>query len=315
MDRGYFSWIGGRWQSWLGASMLLGLGALGSCSSSGSAAAVEPECTYGPQCEGDDIPKEPVVVESSADPPAVSASVATNSLCAGACNPDDELACTDDGSSSADDAEDGGVAGGGAGSDSGAKLRACHIVATNSGQQVQCAPAGSGEVAAPCLSSEDCAPGYGCVGPQGMATCRRFCCEDPESCEPGTYCAERVVRSLEANALSVAKAPVCVAPVLCRLDEPYPCLDQATCECAAGTACMVVRADGTTDCVTPGTGLAGDECPCAAGHVCSKGTNACLKICKTNNLTEPQCDEGLCQASQELPEGYGTCVGEAPDAG
>ena len=310
-------------QSVAGVRLLACLALLSSCSSDENATQAAPSCAYGPQCEDGGVEKDVYVVQSSEPPTTTSdaESIVINPLCGGpdpGCNPDDEASCIDTDASEDPDGDGEGGTGAASEGDADASVSACRLQKASSGQQAVCGPAGLGVSADPCLSPADCAPGHTCVGPQGAAaTCRQFCCEDSESCKPGTYCAERPVRTDDegSSPLSAVKAPVCVAPVPCVLDEPYPCTDESRCKCAAGTACMVVRADGTTDCVTPGDGLAGESCPCAAGYVCSQGTNTCLKICKTNAVTEPQCVEGRCQESPQLPEGYGTCVGDEPDAG
>jgi hypothetical protein len=70
----------------------------------------------------------------------------------------------------------------------------------------------------------------------------------------------------------------------------------------------VVRADGTTTCRVPGTGKQGDACPCAWNHVCSSVTQKCVKICNTDPAKD-ECAPQKCQASSELPQSFGVCVG------
>lgn len=74
---------------------------------------------------------------------------------------------------------------------------------------------------------------------------------------------------------------------------------------------MVVRDDGTTTCLKPSSGELGEACPCAWGHVCSQATHKCVKLCQTA-ARDSGCGTGLCQASTELPTGWGVCVGLAP---
>jgi hypothetical protein len=81
---------------------------------------------------------------------------------------------------------------------------------------------------------------------------------------------------------------------------------------------MVVRADGTTTCRVPGTGEQGDPCSvgpgativtaCAWNHVCSSVTQKCVKICNID-AAEDECAPQKCQASSELPQNFGVCVG------
>lgn len=85
------------------------------------------------------------------------------------------------------------------------------------------------------------------------------------------------------------------------------------CVCRAGTACTVVKRDGTTSCVEPGSGVAGQACPCAAGHICSQASNQCLKICRVGPAEE--CGSGRCQAIADFPDGYGVCIAMASDGG
>jgi len=82
-------------------------------------------------------------------------------------------------------------------------------------------------------------------------------------------------------------------------------LDDST--CPEGETCTIVRVDGTTSCVTPGSGELGQPCPCAAGYVCSTGANQCLKLCK---IAEPDCPANhTCQGgSTGYPEGFGICI-------
>jgi len=179
-----------------------------------------------------------------------------------------------------------------------------------------CAPAGSGERGAPCLSSADCSAGLGCVGDKNSGLCEPFCCKGGDACAAGSYCAERPLRDALTNSDDKAPTvniPVCVPAQNCDLGAPYPCPAGTDCTCAAGTACLVVRADGTTTCATPGTGKVGEACPCAWGEVCSAATNQCLKLCYTRG--SENCDDGACQASAELPDGWGVCVGSSVPSG
>jgi hypothetical protein len=140
--------------------------------------------------------------------------------------------------------------------------------------------------------------------------------------EKGTYCAERPLRDEPAgtnkeptiDAGSSIMVPVCARADECSLSQPYPCPAGKDCQCPEGTACSVVdAATPTTTCLKPGNGSAGQACPCAFGHVCSQTTQKCLKLCQTKT-TDAECSK--CQASVELPDGWGVCVGTpVPDAG
>jgi hypothetical protein len=184
----------------------------------------------------------------------------------------------------------------------------------------RCALAGSGAESAPCLTSSDCQAGLGCVGDQNAGLCQKYCCQDADDCEAGTYCAERPMRDKTTNELPKGVTdtrrlliPVCVHAGNCDLSAPYPCPKGSECACAAGTACLVVRADGTTTCAVPGAGKVGEACPCAWGHVCSAASNRCLELCYTRD--SGACGDGRCQSASELPDGWGVCVGVTPSGG
>ncbi len=214
------------------------------------------------------------------------------------CEPDDPLAC------------DGGelTANAGAAGQAGAtSVKACQITRLDEVVRSSCENAGSGQLGAPCMSAADCAPQYTCVEQSGTAQCRPYCCSDPELCPVGTYCALRPKRELVAETTAL-QVMACVPAEACRFDEPFPC-DSAvmTCSCPSDKTCGLVRADGTTACVTPGTGTQGQSCPCAAKHVCSASTNTCLEVCSLSDASA--CGEtGECQSTVNLSREWGVCV-------
>lgn len=180
-----------------------------------------------------------------------------------------------------------------------------------------CSRAGPGGDNAPCLTSNDCQAGFGCVGDQTTGLCQKYCCQDANDCKAGTYCAERPMRDATINEKGVSDRttlliPVCVQAENCDLSAPYPCPKGSECACPSGTACVVVRSDGTTTCAKPGSGKVGDDCPCAWGHVCSAATNKCLLLCDTQDSA---CGDGKCQSASQLPDGWGVCVGGTPSGG
>jgi len=199
----------------------------------------------------------------------------------------------------------------------------CQVQRTASEPRVPfsaCAPAGSGAENAPCLTSSDCRAGLGCVGDQNAGLCQKFCCQDADDCEHGSYCTERPLRDALVNdprgtseARTPLYVPVCVHAENCDLSAPYPCPKGSECACGSGTACLVVRSDGTTTCAVPGTGKVGEACPCAWGHVCSAATNQCLELCNTQDSSA--CGTGKCQSASELPNGWGVCVGGSASGG
>jgi hypothetical protein len=172
-----------------------------------------------------------------------------------------------------------------------------------------CEPSGSRGINDACSSSLDCGPGLGCVGSARSGRCLPFCCGiDGELCQEDYYCAQRPLRTLELGDADGPLVPVCDRAERCNLGEPVDCVGEA-CACKGNTACAVVRMDGTTACVDQGNGGEGEPCPCKWGFTCAQGTNPprCVKTCEVNDPSS--CTPGVCQAAEELPPGWGTCVG------
>lgn len=184
---------------------------------------------------------------------------------------------------------------------------ACRVVRAGREAATECRASGKGGSGGPCFDSADCAAGLACVNEAGLGRCRSFCCGGESSCSAGSYCAERELLEEEDEDAALL-VPVCVPADGCDLAE-VPCERDGECECAPGTACQVVRPDGTTACLVPGVGTSGESCPCAYGHVCSRAANTCLALCRTDASDE---DAGTgcrrCQTSSELPAGWGVCV-------
>lgn len=179
---------------------------------------------------------------------------------------------------------------------------ACRVNPTEDGPTRGCALAGAGRENDPCTSATDCAAGFACVGEGEAGICRPYCCsvgQDP--CASGDYCGERTLWGSEVE------VPVCVRADNCNLSQEYPCQNEAECQCQEGTACLVVRSDGTTTCRVPGEGQAGDACPCAGGYVCSQASGTCLKLCETV-VDGDRCDGGICQVAPNLPDNWGVCI-------
>ena len=170
----------------------------------------------------------------------------------------------------------------------------------------QCVEAGAADKGMSCLTSTDCAPGLGCVQEGGQNVCRPYCCSSLEDCPQNTYC---ILKPLSTSDLpdgmqDAPSIPVCTPTTACTL------LDDSTCD--SGKTCTIVRVDGTTSCVTPGNGGAGQPCgpiyPCAAGHVCNTSKGECLQLCEVGGNSE--CPSGYtCQSGGQIyPTGYGVCV-------
>lgn len=205
----------------------------------------------------------------------------------------------------------GGTAGSGGssgGSSSRPRSYGCQVIRENHQTLRQCQPAGAGKESAPCFSAADCSAGFACVTEGEAGRCLPYCCAGDSNCGMGTYCAERPLRTSSTSAGTPRSVPVCVPADDCSLEEEFPCPPDKACRCRAGTACMVVRGDGTTACLPPGSGLQGDPCPCAWNYVCSSTTGQCVKICHTDPARD-DCGAQKCQASSELPQNFGVCVG------
>lgn len=198
---------------------------------------------------------------------------------------------------------------------------ACHVrrsVSDPTQIEHRCDLAGAADVGDACTSSRDCRPGLGCVGEENAGQCLPFCCASVATdggrpapvCDDGSFCAERPLRDdVGDNPLTV---PVCAIADQCSLADPYPCPAGQECSCPEDKACAVVRVDGTTSCVTPGTKTAGDSCvagahDCAPGFFCANSMKTCVKICRTDRPGD--CGSGKCQAAANLPDGFGLCAG------
>ncbi len=275
-----------------------------------SAAGAGGNCV-GPSCNPEDAGRDQIVADVPMPDSAPDATPSTvNPLCGKGCLPDDPdaLECSaspgaeppDGGDASAADAPDGDPD---AATPPPAKY-ACVVKGANGTPTAECSLAGSGENGSPCVSEAGCAPGLACVSDGTTAACRPYCCEQATTCATGAFCTERPLAAPAGQpALSV---PVCVPADDCSLDEPYPCPTGKQCKCKTGTACAIVKEDGTTSCVVPGVGRAGEACPCAAGYVCSKSTNTCLKLCSTAAV-KTECGTGKCLSVAGLPDGFGVC--------
>ncbi len=263
----------------------------------------------GPSCNPEDAGRDQIVADVPVPDSAPDAKPSSVSpLCGSGCLPDDADApeCA---ASPGEEPPSGDDAGDADPSDPDAALTppakyACVVKSVNGKPSAECALAGSGENGAPCVTEESCAPGLACVSDGTTAACRQYCCEQTTTCATGAFCAERPLAATAGQpALSV---PVCVPADDCSLDEPYPCPTGKQCKCKSGTACAIVKEDGTTSCVVPGAGRGGEACPCAAGYVCSKSTNTCLKLCSTTAV-KTECGTGKCLSVAGLPTGFGVC--------
>lgn len=190
---------------------------------------------------------------------------------------------------------------------------ACQVTADSTGERIaMCVPGGIGVDSDPCVTSADCAAGFACVGATA-GVCRAYCCFDPEACAEDRYCGVRPSRdSTQKDPTAEFLLPVCIPAEPCKL-LPGPDGNNG---CDVGLMCAIVRSNGTTACVEPGTATEGEPCedvdpgqsPCAEGFVCSKSTNTCLALCSIT--AEDPCNGGVCQGGTSgMPMDYGVCVG------
>jgi hypothetical protein len=195
-----------------------------------------------------------------------------------------------------DDCTPGGDPNMGGGSPDASKI-GCQLSATSSLTEAKCGPVGSFGDGDPCSTVADCQAGLGCVATtEGVSLCRPYCCGDVNECPDDTYCAP------EPMAESLVQIPVCIPASNCEL------LNDATCK--NGQTCTIVRDDGTTSCVDPGTGASDEACPCAAGFYCSSSSGVCLELCHTEG-DDAECGaDGKCQGGVKgpYPVGFGVCV-------
>ncbi len=190
--------------------------------------------------------------------------------------------------------------------DAGAPASACHVHRSPSGLRSTCEASGAALLGDACATSHDCGAGLACMGLAGGGSCRPYCCGDPEACPAATFCAPRPLAE-DASSPTPLLVPACVPADGCELLHVDAC--------PASLACAIVRADGTTSCVSPGGGRRDESCPCAEGYVCAKSANVCLKLCHTG-LGAAECPGGTCQGgSGAFPPGFGVCVGSVGDAG
>lgn len=264
----------------------------------------------GPSCNPEDAGRDQIVVDVPV-PDSPPDSKPPQNACGTGCIPDDESACSSgdapsgpaDAGSPGDASSDGGDAEPDA-AGSPMKQSGCGVTSKNGTRVAECLPAGSGETGSPCVAQSDCAPGLACVSEGTTFACRAYCCQKDTECKAGDFCSERALKASPGQ--STLSVPVCVPADDCSLDEPYPCPAGKQCKCKSGTACAVVKDDGTTSCVAPGEGRTGDACPCAAGYVCSKSTDTCLKLCSTTTVGT-ECGSGKCLSVTGLPDGFGVC--------
>ena len=148
---------------------------------------------------------------------------------------------------------------------------ACHVraIASDGGTLIgpQCRLAGKSSDGQGCLTSEDCAGGFECVGSPGV--CRHYCCAG--KCGPvDEFC------DIETDVDNL-KVPVCA------LIKPCKVLGGST-ECAEGETCSIVTDMGATSCVTAGPAKVDQACEvsnCGVNLTClgQLGARKCFALC------------------------------------
>jgi hypothetical protein len=195
-----------------------------------------------------------------------------------------------------DDCAQGGNPGmGGAPPD--ASAVSCKVVVADGGVAAHCGVSGNMPEGSPCMNAADCGPDLGCILVEHTPLCRAYCCAGLESCPTNTYCVQQKMYESPSSEI-----PVCIHVTKCVL------LDDTG--CPSGETCAIVRLDGTTSCVVPGTGTYGQPCPCAAGYTCSYADGTCLKLCHTDLSKGDECGpNGYCQGgTTPYPPEVGYCI-------
>ena|GEM_PF-1092105 len=242
------------------------------------------------------------------------------------CNPDDANACEPWPASEGGAGGEGGASafGGSAGlsanpGDLGDIEASCQVSLVESDcdgascdRTASCLPTGTQPAEASCLSPADCGAGLACIDIGAtVGVCKPYCCSGGASCTGDTYCSAASL--LGSTGVEV---PVCAPLDDCSLTDPYPCPPGEECTCTGDLACVVVRPDGRTACIEPGSGTTGDECTsltsgqCAHGYVCSPNLG-CLPLCQTEGGGATCAADQLCQSPSGFPLALGVCVGPA----
>ncbi|MFO0553664.1 MAG: hypothetical protein U0271_35100 [Polyangiaceae bacterium] len=206
-----------------------------------------------------------------------------------------------------------GGAGGAVGVGGSGPTLGCQVIDDGGAPSAVCAPSGAKVANEVCNTSQDCAPGLGCVlatpitngeggaGPMpGVGICRPYCCGDVEACDAGSFCEpQKLYDATNPTPETALEIPVCMPIETCQLFDTT---------CPAGESCTVVRSTGETGCAPVGEGQMCDPCPCDDGFYCLTSINQCVKLCDTQ---ADQCPGvgGVCQGGGNLPDPIGVCVG------
>jgi hypothetical protein len=160
-----------------------------------------------------------------------------------------------------------------------------------------------------CTQSGDCVAGHICAS----GTCRKLCCGgDWTGCDsPSEHCLQTLAYGVDAGVVNTG-AMLCYTIDNCNVLEPSSCT-------TPGTACLLADPTGAAACLPPGSGTAGEACPCAGGYTCVTPPNAkgpvCIRLCKAvAGGGAPYCqnNEGACTHFTRDPPGVGECQPPMP---
>jgi hypothetical protein len=161
-----------------------------------------------------------------------------------------------------------------------------------------CAPTGAVAEGQPCTMPDNCAKGMICVGPQGSATCQKFCYRTTD-CTGTGQC---------IGAVQIPGTP----------ELPATCVTLTTCDplsqssCPSGQGCYLTQTGPS--CLGAGTVALNGTCGqatgnCTPGNLClvtmqGATSGTCKPFCNLDGGM-PNCGAGSCAGLQGVP--YGVC--------
>jgi hypothetical protein len=161
-----------------------------------------------------------------------------------------------------------------------------------------CSPAGTVAADGACTSWTDCVAGTICAN----GACRTLCCDgDWRVCPTGEHCFSTLSIQLVDAGLTSSGAMICLPPDNCNVFDGSGC--------TTGKTCHLIDSTGATACIVGGKGVAGEDCPCAAGYTCAGGM--CRKLCKAVlGGGDPACSDsdGICIHFDRDPAAVGECT-------
>jgi hypothetical protein len=154
-----------------------------------------------------------------------------------------------------------------------------------------------------CMAGNDCVSGFACAA----GVCRKLCCGADwiSGCPTGEHCIREHVFAINGTTVPTG-AELCYPVNNCDALNPASCTEPHT-------TCLIVDGTGATSCSPPGSGAAGDECPCLGGYTCVLG--GCRRLCKAvEGGGTPSCppEEGRCVHYDRDPTSVGECTRITP---